>query len=339
MSATDMGSGMGGSGMGSGIERFGDPAPLTRIVGWGSLGALAAFLINNVLNVGFGFAQAQAILSGDSGAWPAIAVYVICIGIGIAYALMTPRNALRWDADRIHRFNVYLIRSFYFGILFVGIADIIIAFMRTEHLFDGFLSPQMVLTMQRPDYIGLHVHLPLVVLGFIVGLFTRTLGFLWLSLLIIIAELAIVITRFVFSYEQAFMGDLVRYWYSALFLLASAHTLHEEGHVRVDILYAGLKRRTKGIVNAWGVILLGMPTAWTVLAVGFAGPQSIINSPVMNFEITQTGGIGMYVKYQMAAFLGIFGMTMLIEFVAMLFDSVADWRGEPGHRDYDVSAQ
>ena len=134
------------------------------------------------------------------------------------------------------------------------------------------------------------------------------------------------------------MGDLVRYWYSALFLLASAYTLYEEGHVRVDILYAGLPMRKKGLFNAWGVLLLGLPTAWTILAVGFAGPQSIINSPVMNFEITQTGGIGMYVKYQMAAFLGIFGLTMAIQFVSMLFEAVADWRDEPGHREIEAAA-
>jgi len=59
----------------------------------------------------------------------------------------------------------------------------------------------------------------------VIGLFTRTLGFQWLALLIVIAELAIVFTRFIFSYEQAFMGDLVRFWYAALFLFASAHTL------------------------------------------------------------------------------------------------------------------
>ena len=135
------------------------------------------------------------------------------------------------------------------------------------------------------------------------------------------------------------MGDLVRYWYSALFLLASAYTLYEEGHVRVDILYAGLTRRKKGLFNIVGVIMLGMTTAWTILAVGLSGSHSIINSPVLNFEITQTGGIGMYVKYQMAAFLGIFGVTMLIEFVVMLFESVADWRDEPGHRSYEISSQ
>ena len=330
MSSTDMS---------AGIERHGDPAPLTRMFGWATLGALAAFMISNVLNVGFGYPPPQAILSGDAGALIPVLIYAVCIAAGIAYAVMNSSNALRWDADRIHRFNVYLVRAFYFGILFVGLADIIVSFFRVENVFDLFFDRQTVLTFQRPDFVGLWIHLPLVILGFVVALFSRSLGFPWLALLIIIAELGIVITRFVFSYEQAFMGDLVRYWYSALFLLASAYTLYEEGHVRVDILYAGLSMRKKGLFNAWGVILLGMPTAWTVLAVGFAGPQSIINSPVMNFEITQTGGIGMYVKYQMAAFLGIFGITMLIQFVSMLFDSVADWRGEPGHREYDASAQ
>ncbi len=321
------------------IERYGDPAPVIRIIGWATLGALAAFLINNFLNVGFGLAKPQALLTGDTGGLPAMLIYVLCIGLGILHVLRSPDTALRWDAERIHRFNVYIIRGFYFAIFFVGLADTVVSFMRVQNIFNAFLPREAVLVLERPDVIGLYVHLPLVILGFLVALRSRTLGFHWLALLIIIAELMIVITRFVFSYEQAFMGDLVRYWYSALFLLASAYTLYEEGHVRVDVVYAGFSKRKKGLANILGVLLLGMPTAWTILAVGFAGPQSIINSPVMSFEITQTGGIGMYVKYQMAAFLGIFGATMLIQFVSMLFTSVANYRGQPGERDFEITVQ
>jgi len=322
-----------------GVEQYGNPAPVFRAFGWGMLGALAAFLIVNVLNVSFGMAPTSAILTGGEGLVVPLVVYLVCIGAGIAWSVRNKRNSLRWDAYRIHRFNAYLLRAFYFGILFVGLADATIAFFRIEKIFDIFMVRETVLNFQRPDFVGIYFHLPLIALGFVVALFTRTLGFIWLALLIILAELLIVITRFVFSYEQAFMGDLVRYWYSALFLLASAYTLYEEGHVRVDILYAGLTRRKKGLFNIVGVIMLGMTTAWTILAVGLSGSHSIINSPVLNFEITQTGGIGMYVKYQMAAFLGIFGVTMLIEFVVMLFESVADWRDEPGHRSYEISSQ
>jgi len=321
------------------IGRYGAPAPVTRTIGWATLGALAAFLINNVLNVGFNVSAPGAVLAGDMSGLVSAVVYLLAIGLGISYVARSPDTALRWDAERIHRVNIYLIRGVYFAVFFIGIVDVSIAFMRVEHIIDLFGDQALVRDFERPAFLGLYVHLPLVVLGFVVAAFSTSLGFMWLSLLIILAELSIVITRFVFSYEQAFMGDLVRYWYSGLFLLASAYTLHEEGHVRVDVIYSNLSARTKGMMNVIGTLLLGMPTAWMILAVGFAGKQSIINSPVMNFEITQTGGIGMYVKYQMAAFLGIFGATMLIQFVSMLFSSVADFRGEAGHHEFDAATQ
>jgi TRAP-type mannitol/chloroaromatic compound transport system permease small subunit len=171
------------------------------------------------------------------------------------------------------------------------------------------------------------------VVGFIAAFFSRTLGFTWLALLIVAAELLIVISRFVFSYEQALMADLVRYWYAALFLFASAYTLLDEGHVRVDVLYAGMKNTTQGFVNAIGSIFLGMTTAWVIIFIGFNGKQSIINSPFVNFEVSQAGTAGMYTKYQMAGFLGVFAITMLIQFISYLFEAVADIRSEPGRRE------
>jgi len=330
---------MSGSGDAVEIERYGNPALVTRITGWTILGGLAAFLLNNILIVGFGFSYPPTLLAGNMGGLLPAAVYVVAIGLGILYVLRSPDTALRWDANRVHMANVFIIRGFYFAILFIGIADVSIAFMRVEGIFPLFLDKSMVTNFDRSDFVGTFVHFPLLILGFVFASFSRSLGFLWLSLLIIIAELSLVVTRFVFSYEQAFMGDLVRYWYSALFLLASAYTLHEEGHVRVDILYTGFSPRKKGLSNIFGVLLLGVPTAAVILGVGFDGSHSIINSPVMNFEITQTGSIGMFVKYQMAAFLGIFGATMMVQFVSMLFEAVADYRGEPGHRSTDIVAQ
>lgn len=322
------------------IPRTGTPAPIVRIFGWGMLGALAAFLINNVLVVAFGFPGVQALMAGDGGAsgWIHALVFAGAIGLAVAYVLATRTRALRWDARRIHQFNCYLVRSVFWAVLLVGVVDVIIAFMRVEDLFLLFMDQDAARFFGKARSVGPYIHVPLIVAGFVMGLFTRTLGFPWLALLIVLAELLIVISRFVFSYEQALMGDLVRYWYAALFLFASAYTLFDEGHVRVDVLYAGFGRTTKGFVNAVGTILLGMTTAWVILGVGLNGRQSIINSPVANFEITQTGGVGMFVKYQMAAFLGIFAITMLIQFVSYLFEAMADYRGEPGHRDPEPMA-
>jgi TRAP-type mannitol/chloroaromatic compound transport system permease small subunit len=317
------------------INRHGNPALVTRALGWVVLSFLVGFLINNVLEVGFGFAKVTAVFSeGGSNAWLPIAVYVVCILAALTYVTRTQDTALRWDAHIIHRFNTYLIRAVFWAVFLIGITDVSIAFMRVEKILGFFLSDEMVVNLGQSRFVGPYVHIPIMALSFIIAFFTRTLGFFWLALLIVAAELLIVITRFVFSYEQALMGDLVRYWYAALFLFASAYTLFDEGHVRVDVLYAGFKTKTRGFVNAMGSILLGVSTSWVILAVGLNGRASIINSPVLSFEITQTGAIGMFVKYQMAIFLGIFAVTMMIQFISYFFEAVADYREEPGHQDH-----
>ena len=65
-------------------------------------------------------------------------------------------------------------------------------------------------------------------LSCVIAVFNRSLGFIWLTLLVVLAEFQIVISRFVFSYEQPFMGDLVRFWYAALFLFAPVASLEQE---------------------------------------------------------------------------------------------------------------
>ncbi|UWQ14283.1 TRAP transporter small permease subunit [Aliiroseovarius sp. M344] len=316
------------------IPRHGDPAILARLFGWCTLTVLAAFLINNVLVVGFGYPGTQAAFGGNAAAgWVHIAIYAVAIAIAAAIVMRSTTTSLRWDAHRIHCFNIYLIRALFWAVFLIGVADATIAFMRAENLLEPLLGSSNARLFSRPSWVGSWVHMPLIVIAFGIATVTRTLGFFWLAFLIVIAELLIVISRFVFSYEQALMGDLVRYWYAALFLFSSAYTLFDEGHVRVDVLYAGFGRSTRGIVNGIGTILLGMSTAWVILAVGFGGKQSIINAPISSFEISQAGPFGLYTKYQMAAFIGLFAITMLIQFVSYFFEAVADKRDEPGHRE------
>ncbi|MDK3072618.1 TRAP transporter small permease subunit [Sedimentitalea sp. JM2-8] len=312
----------------------GAPAPFVRYFGWAMLFVLLAFLINNVLVVWFDYPSLQALFTGgDSSVWVGVAIYAAALVAAWLVVARTPNRALRYDARRISDFNAYFIRGCYFAVLFVGIADFTIAFLRVEGLLQAVFSDDIAREMIRAHFVGPIVHMPLVLLGFVCAIFSRSLGFIWLTLLIVIAELLIVVSRFVFSYEQAMMGDLVRYWYAALFLFASAYTLLHEGHVRVDVLYAGFSSRRKGRVNSIGSILLGMVTVWAIIIIGLGSKQSIINSPMANFEISQTGTAGMFIKYQMAAFLAVFAASMLIQFVSYLFEAVADARDEPGRRE------
>jgi len=310
------------------------PALLTRLFGWGMLATLFTYLLNNYLSISRDMAPAGDLFRGSFsvGALLQIAIYGAGIALAAYWVYSKRERPLREDANTITRFNTYLIRGCFWAVLLVGLADMSISMLRVEGLLGNYVSEELVKELGRSSFRGLYVHYPLIAAGFFIALFTRTLGFHWLALLIVIAELAIVITRFIFSYEQAFMGDLVRFWYAALFLFASAYTLLHEGHVRVDVLYAGLSRRSKGRVNAVGAVLFGMALCWTILIIGFKGKSSIIYGPLANFEVSQSG-FGMYTKYLMAGYLGVFAITMLIQFVSQLFEARADVRNDPGARE------
>ena len=310
------------------------PAPIIRFLGWSMLAILIVYFINVYLVVALGWPGIAALINGDKSQQSLIqaGTYLAGIGVALIFVLSSFRRPLRSDAETITAINAFLIRGCFWAVVLIGLVDAAISFLRVEGLLGAVVGEEMLKNLGRSTYRGIYVHLPLAFAGMVIGLFTRTLGFHWLALLIVIAELAIVFTRFIFSYEQAFMGDLVRFWYAALFLFASAHTLLADGHVRVDVFYAGLSRRRKGTVNSFGAIFLGMSLCWTILYFGFRGKSSIIYGPLSNFEVSQSG-FGMYTKYWMAFFLAIFAITMLIQFVAQMFDASADARNDPGGKE------
>lgn len=295
-----------------------------RFLGWFFINMLIAFMINNILNLAYKIPFAiELITKNELLSLLPILIYLIAFGLSLFISYINLDKSYKWDSDLLHRFNLYFIRSCFWSVLLIGSIDVVIAFMRVEEVSNMLFDDYLVRALKKPSFVCTFIHIPLVFVSFVIGYFSKTLGFTWLALMIVCAELFIVITRFVFSYEQSFMGDLVRYWYAALFLFASAYTLFEDGHVRVDVFYANLKSKTKSIVNATGSILLGISTCIAILFVGFNGKQSIINSPILNFEITQTGSIGMFVKYQLAAFLGVFAISMLIQFISYYFSSLS----------------
>ncbi len=305
------------------------PLPnITRIIGWSILFIMFAFLANNFLTYWGG-------LPGPAFASPLslvqLALYPLAIVVALLWVSRRPNITLRDDSLRISNMNSFLIRACFFAVLYVGIVDMVISFLRVEALLGPLVGDEMRINLGRPQFRGVYVHYPLIVLGIFSAMRSRVLGVEWLALMVVVAELAIVFSRFIFSYEQSFMADLVRYWYGALFLFASAYTLLEEGHVRVDIFYAGFRDKAKGRINAFGSIFMGITLCWTILIIGMGSKSSIINSPLLNFEVTQSG-FGMYVKYMMAGFLGLFAISMMIQFVSYFMTAIADYRGDPGKK-------
>ena len=311
---------------------------LIRIFSYSILAITFVFLVNNILTVWFdwpgikklfsqyglfGFKKLNKPLEGSTLTFAFIQLffYLLSLFVVVFYVLKSIKQSLESDAKILTNFTAYIIRSSFWAVLIVGIADALVSFMVVEKLTGPILGEYLKVKLVVPNFRITYVHFPLILISFVIGYFTRTVGFIWLAILVVASEFAIVLSRFIFEYEQAFQGDLVRFWYSALYLFASAYALMHEGHVRVDVLYTGFSERKKAWTNSMGSLVLGIPLCLIVIFLGMGGKASIINGPVISFEITQQGSNGLYLLYLMAVYLAVFAVSMLIQFTSYFMSS------------------
>jgi TRAP-type mannitol/chloroaromatic compound transport system permease small subunit len=88
---------------------------------------------------------------------------------------------------------------------------------------------------------------------------------MWLAVLLVLAQLAVVLLRYGFSTSFIQLQEGVIYAHATLFMLGIAFTLLHEGHVRVDILYADMAPRRRAWVDLIGVVVAAIPFAALVL--------------------------------------------------------------------------
>jgi hypothetical protein len=249
--------------------------------------ATVIFVLNNFLNFWALWPGAVNTLLGElptghsqSLGWLQVLSYIAAPILAMLHVSKLQSESYQDLSNRVSNWAATTIKAAFWMVLLVGMADMLISFLRIESLLAPLVGEAITTELGKPQFRGTYVHLPLMLLACVIAVRSKGLGFIWLALMVVVAEFLIVITRFVFSYEQAFMGDLVRFWYAALFLFASANTLLLEGHIRVDVAYTHFKARTKAWVNIFGVSLLGLPLCFTILTLGMWDKTSSINSPL-----------------------------------------------------------
>ena len=288
-----------------------------RIFSYSILAITFIFLINNILTVWFDWPGVKKLFShyGLFGfrklnkpledlafvfSFVQLILYFISVFFVVFFVLKSIKQTLETDAKILSKFTAYFIRSSFWAVLIVGLADLLISFMVVEKFVEPILGETLKIKLVIPSFRITFVHFPLILISFVFGFFTRTVGFIWLAV---------------------FQGDLVRFWYSALYLFASAYALMHEGHVRVDVLYTGFSERKKAWTNSMGSLLLGIPLCLSVLFLGMSNKASIINGPVISFEVTQQGSNGLYLLYLMAVYLAVFAVSMLTQFTSYFMSS------------------
>lgn len=147
----------------------------------------------------------------------------------------------------------------------------------------------------------------------------------WLILASILISAINAVTRKAFNLSSNAWLEAQWYLFSAAFLLASAWTLMSNEHVRVDLFYSRISRRSQIIVDIIGTILFLLPfcvvvvwLSWPVFLAKFASGETSNN----------TGGLVLWPAWLLIpigyTLLGLQGISELIKRIAWLRGDLPD---------------
>jgi len=81
----------------------------------------------------------------------------------------------------------------------------------------------------------------------------------WLAVLLVLLQFVVVILRYAYGSSFIWMQESVTYTHAILFMLAIAYTFLVDGHVRVDVFYAGWSARRRAAVDLVGILVCVLP--------------------------------------------------------------------------------
>lgn len=81
----------------------------------------------------------------------------------------------------------------------------------------------------------------------------------WLAVLLVLVQFVVVVLRYIYGSSFIWMQESVIYVHAILFMLAIAYTFLVDGHVRVDVLYAGWSARRRALVDLVGILVAVLP--------------------------------------------------------------------------------
>ena len=171
-------------------------------LGIASMAIALAFVLNNFLTHGAGMPGVAGILGGSItlGGLVQAGLYVVAIGAA-GWLTMTHPN-LAHNAGLMEKLSSVIIAAAFWSVLLVGLADALLSFLRVEGLHAVIFGDSLANKIGLSSWRGLYIHIPLMVIATAISLRDRSVSVVWLILMVVLAELLIVLARFMFAYEQ-----------------------------------------------------------------------------------------------------------------------------------------
>lgn len=148
--------------------------------------------------------------------------------------------------------------------------------------------------------------------------FNRITGEMMRSVLLalVFVQFAIVLFRYVFSYNHIFIQESILYMFGFLSMFAAAYTYLRDEHIRIDIIYADKSPTYQAWVNLLGTLLLLLPTMMTILWFSFV---FVADAWAVREGSPETYGI--HLVYILKTTILFFALQMLTQGIVVIYDA------------------
>jgi TRAP-type mannitol/chloroaromatic compound transport system permease small subunit len=82
---------------------------------------------------------------------------------------------------------------------------------------------------------------------------------MWCAGLLVLVQFSVVVLRYAYGSSFIWMQESVVYLHAALFMLAIGYAYLQDGHVRVDVLYANWSPRAKALADLLSILFAVLP--------------------------------------------------------------------------------
>jgi len=91
----------------------------------------------------------------------------------------------------------------------------------------------------------------------------------WLTVVMVLLTFTIVVLRYGFNMGWIWLQESLTYLHVAVFSVAAAWALQQDGHVRVDIFYAGMTDKGRALVDFLGCLVFLVPFCIFILFIAW----------------------------------------------------------------------
>lgn len=144
----------------------------------------------------------------------------------------------------------------------------------------------------------------------------------WLSLFVVVVQFAVVLMRYALGLGSIWLTESILYAHAGLFMLASAWTLREGGHVRVDVFYAQAGARRRAAIDLAGTLLLLLPFAAALLV--FSLPYAARSWTILERSREASG---LPAVFLLKSLIPLFAVLLALQGAAQAIRAVAVLRG------------